>query len=98
MENVIVIAKVKIKEDYTSEVFKELSLLHKLTKQNDKGCLQYDLHKDYDSNNTYVFVETWENQNYLDAHEKKEHFLNCIKNIECKIENININKLEKMGI
>jgi len=98
MENVIIIAKVKIKEAYVSEVFKELVILHKQTHEYDKGCIQYDLHKNYDSNNSYTFVETWENQNFLDEHEKKEHFINCVQNIESKLESFEIQKLEKMGI
>jgi len=98
MENVIVSAKVKIKEQHINEVFKQLSLLHKLTHENDEGCIQYDLHKDYNSGNTYVFIETWENQEYLNAHERKEHFLTFVKNVEGKIEDLEITKLEKLRI
>jgi len=98
MENVVIIAKVQIKEPHINEVFKELSLLHKQTHLHDKGCIQYDLHKDYNSNNTYTFVETWADQSYLDEHEKKEHFIRCIENIENKLESFEINKLEQMRI
>ena len=98
LENIVIIAKVKIKEEFINEVVEELVELHKQTHKNDKGCLQYDMHKDYESNNSYVFVETWESQKLLDDHMKKEHFLSFIKSTENKIENLEINKLEKLHI
>ena len=79
MEKVVIIAKIKIKEEYANEVRRELITLHKKTHENDKGCLQYDMHKDHEEINTYVFVETWENEKLLDEHMKKEHFIFFIK-------------------
>ncbi len=98
MENIVIIAKIKIKEEYSREVFKQLVELHKQTHDNDKGCLQYDMHKDYEEANTYVFVETWESEKLLDEHMKKEHFLSFINQTQSKIEKLTINKLEKLNI
>jgi len=98
LENIVIIAKIVIKEECLSDVIKELILLHQLTHKNDKGCLQYDMHKDYESNNTYVFVETWESQKLLDEHMSTEHFLSFIKNTDKKIENLEIKKLEKLQL
>jgi len=98
MENVVIVAKIKIKEGQVSQVYKELSKLHKQTHDNDKGCLQYDLHKDFEDNNTYVFLETWACEKDLDDHMKKEHFLSFVNNTQDKIEKLEINKLEKLKI
>ncbi len=98
MEQIVIIAKIKIKEEFRAEVVQALIELHSLTHQNDKGCLQYDMHKDYEDNNTYVFVETWESEKLLNEHMKKEHFLSFIERSENKIENLEINKLEKLKI
>ena len=85
-------------DEFSNEVRRELITLHKKTHENDKGCIQYDMHKDHEDNNTYVFVETWESQKLLDEHMNKEHFLSFIKNTDNKIEKLEINKLEKLHI
>lgn len=98
MEQIVIIAKIKIKEEFRAEVVPALIQLHGLTHQNDKGCLQYDMHRDYEDKNTYIFIETWESEKLLNEHMKKEHFLSFIKTTEHKIENLEINKLEKLKV
>ena len=46
MSKIVIVAKVKIKDEFKEEVYNELIDLHKSTHQLDKGCIQYDLHKD----------------------------------------------------
>lgn len=96
MSNVVIVAKVKIKKEFKEEVYTNLVELHKSTHTLDKGCLQYDLHKDLDDENSFVFIETWENQDLLDAHMSTEHFLTFVKKVEDKLENLDITKLEKL--
>lgn len=98
MLNITVVAKIKIKEEFSNEVRTQLLKLHKNTHEHDKGCLQYDMHKDLTDSNTYIFVETWESEALLEEHMKKEHFLNFIKNAENKIESLDINRLEKLQL
>lgn len=98
MEKIVIIAKIKIKEEFANEVRRELVFLHKKTHENDEGCLQYDVHKDYEEENTYVFLETWENEKFLDEHMKKEHFISFVQNVEGKLDSLEINKLEKLEI
>ncbi|MFT7004341.1 MAG: quinol monooxygenase YgiN, partial [Sulfurimonas sp.] len=66
------------------------------THTNDEGCIQYDFHKNLEDANSFIFIETWENKELLAAHMKKEHFLSFMKNIKNKLENLVINKLEKV--
>jgi len=98
LEKVVVIAKIKIKEEFSNEVRRELIALHKKTHENDKGCIQYDMHKDHEESNTYVFIETWENEHLLNEHMKKEHFLSFVQNVEGKLDGLEINKLEKLEL
>lgn len=72
-----------------------LKSLHKVTHQEDRGCLQYDLHKDSAKENTYVFIETWESAALLDEHINKEHFKAFQAALEGKVESMSIQKLEK---
>ncbi|NQY20689.1 MAG: antibiotic biosynthesis monooxygenase [Campylobacteraceae bacterium] len=98
MSQVVVVAKIKIKEEFYLEVYKELLLVYKYTLANDEGCLQYDLHNDIDDKHTFAFVETWENQDALDAHAKTDHFMDFVKSISDKIEDLKINRLIKIEI
>ncbi|PHO08997.1 antibiotic biosynthesis monooxygenase [Malaciobacter canalis] len=98
MENIIVIAKIKIKPEFEKEVFNELTKLHKQTHANDDGCIKYDLHKDLEEKNSYTFIEIWESKEDLTIHENKPHFKEFLVNIEDKLENVEINKLEKLAI
>ena len=96
MSNVVIIAKIKVKEEFKEEIYTSLVELHKSTHTLDKGCLQYDLHKDIDDANSFVFIETWENQELLDAHMATDHFLAFVKKVEDKLQNLEISKLEKL--
>jgi|Cruoilmetagenom7_1024161.scaffolds.fasta_scaffold84555_2 quinol monooxygenase YgiN len=98
MGNIVIVATIKAKDGFKDVVFNELKNLHKATHKFDIGCIQYDLHKDLKDENSFTFVETWENQELLSAHEKKEHFLSFIDNIKDKTDGLTINKLEKMDI
>ena len=96
MSKVVIVAKIKIKEEFKDEILDELKELHKSTHAFDSGCLQYDLHKDLEDSNSFTFVETWENQELLDAHMATNHFLIFVKKVENKLENLEISKLEKL--
>lgn len=96
MTKITIIAKIKIKEEFINEIYPLMVKLHKDTHENDKGCLQYDLHTDINDKNSFVFIETWENNELLNIHMEKEHFKSFAKSIENKIENFEITHLEKI--
>lgn len=96
MKNIVIVAKVKVKEEFKNEILNELKKLHISTHAFDKGVLQYDLHQDLEDSNSFTFIETWENQELLDAHMQKEHFLTFVQKIDGKLENLEITKLEKL--
>ncbi|RXK00513.1 antibiotic biosynthesis monooxygenase [Arcobacter sp. CECT 8986] len=96
MNNITVVANIKIKEEYKDEIYKVLETLHEQTHKNDAGCIQYDFHKNLEEENSYTFIETWENEEFLKEHSNKEHFKLFVSSIEDKIEYINVKKLEKI--
>ncbi|AXX92296.1 antibiotic biosynthesis monooxygenase [Malaciobacter molluscorum LMG 25693] len=96
MNNIIVVAKIKVKKEYNQEIYKVLETLHEQTHKNDDGCIQYDLHKNLEEENSYTFIETWENEDFLNKHSNKEHFKSFVSSIENKVEHLDIQKLEKI--
>lgn len=98
MNRVVVVAKVRIKEEFYLDVYEELLLIYRDTHANDEGCIQYDLHSDIDDKHTFVFVETWENEIYLEEHMQTEHFLKFVKKASDKLELLEVNKLIKIEV
>ena len=98
MAQIVIIAKATIKKEFTNEIYILLESLHKSTHENDSGCVQYDLHKDLENENSFTFIETWESPELLDAHMKKEHFISFVQGVEDKLDNLEISKLEKINL
>ncbi|MGB7402063.1 MAG: putative quinol monooxygenase [Arcobacter sp.] len=96
MKNIVIVATVKVKDEFKDEVYNELLKLHEATHKHDEGCIQYDLHKNLDDENSFTFVETWQNLKLLDEHMKKEHFLQFAQSVDGKLESMDIQKLEKV--
>ncbi len=98
MKNIVVVANIKIKSEFKEEVFYELIKLYKNTHKDDKGCIYYELHKNLIDENSYTFIETWQDQKSLIEHENKIHFKQFLEKVENKLESVEINKLEKLSI
>ena len=96
MKKIILIATFTLKDSKSEGVLEALTALHKATHQEDKGCLQYDVHKDHEKKNTYVFVETWESEALLAEHMEKAHFKAFQVALEGKVESMSLQKLEKI--
>jgi quinol monooxygenase YgiN len=96
MKHVVVVATLTLKDAYTEVGFAALKALYSATHTEDKGCVQYDLHKDTEKANTYVFVETWESEALLTEHMEKAHFKAFQVALEGKVESRSIQKLEKI--
>ena len=96
MSKIVVVAKLKIKEQFRDEVYAELLALHKSTHALDDGCIQYELHKDLEDSNSFTFIETWESAQLLEEHMTTAHFASFAKTIENKLDALEISKLEKL--
>ncbi len=96
MSKVVVSATIKVKEKFIDEVYNQLVKLHDTTNKHDAGCIQYELYKNLNDENSFTFIETWENKNILPSNEQKEHFLTFATSIENKIEKLSVHKLERL--
>lgn len=96
MKKVVVVATLCLKDTYKESVLEALKALHHATHQEDKGCLQYDLHQENTKANTYVFIETWESEVLLAEHMEKPHFKAFQMALDGKIESMSVHKLEKI--
>ncbi|ACK70303.1 Antibiotic biosynthesis monooxygenase [Gloeothece citriformis PCC 7424] len=48
----------------------------------EKGCLQYELLHNQNDPTEFIFVETWETKECLEAHMKTEHFQIALKQLD----------------
>lgn len=96
MHPVVLIATLTLKAGNVEDVFQALKTLHQKTHEEDKGCLQYDVHKDTERENTYVFIETWESEALLEEHMQKDHFKAFRAFMNDKVENSSHKLLQKI--
>jgi len=93
--NMTLVVKMTIAKAFVEEVTQELVKLQNSTLALDKGCIQYDLHKVVNEENSFTLIEKWQDTNSLENHKQKEHFQNFIQNTNGKIENFEANILDK---
>jgi quinol monooxygenase YgiN len=55
LKNIVIVANIKVKEEFKDEVYSELVKLHTSTHKYDEGCIQYELHKDLGDKNSFTF-------------------------------------------
>ncbi len=63
----------------------------------DAGCLSYDLHRDADAQNIFVFYETWESRAMLDAHLETPHLLAWRSKAPELIQSMDVKVLTKLS-
>jgi len=81
-----------------TEDFVERALLNLIApSQNDKGYIQYDLHRDMDKPNVFVFYENWESKELLDLHLQSTHLSNYQKQVEGMIESWDLKLMKKIS-
>ena len=90
------VIKMTIEEPFLNEVTDELIKLQHSTLALDKGCIQYDLHKVINAENSFTLIEKWEDTKSLEKHKEKKHFQNFIKNTNGKIRNYEASILNQL--
>ncbi len=58
----------------------------------EKGCIQYDLIEESDNKGTFLVVETWENQQALNAHNASKHFSDFVELVKEKQAEVTVYK------
>jgi len=88
-----IVAPFTVKPEYVEALKQALNDIVAASRK-EPGCLQYDLHLEIASTNSFVFFERWRSQEDIDLHEKSAHFQKFIATLNGKIENIEIKKLK----
>lgn len=91
-KELIVIAKVKVKEDQIDFIKKEATNLIIETRK-ESGCISYTFHQDNENKNLFFFYEKWNDKKSLENHLNSPHFLTFVKNTESSILDMCINEL-----
>ncbi len=63
----------------------------------EKGCIQYDLHRDREQPRRFVFYETWATRDDWAAHDAAEHIVALKGLLEGKTEDVALVLLERIG-
>jgi len=69
-----VVAKNFIKTDKVDEFITQAKKLVQETKQNDAGCVHYELYQDLSNPQLLTIIEEWENKEMLAQHVAAKHF------------------------
>jgi quinol monooxygenase YgiN len=64
--------------------------------QAEEGCIEYTLHRSLDEEGTFVFYETWANEQALQAHIESAHYQAYRNAAEGLIEKREVHKLRKV--
>ncbi|OUS24802.1 antibiotic biosynthesis monooxygenase [Gammaproteobacteria bacterium 45_16_T64] len=96
MKALICIAKITALEKHKETVLSELSKIVTPT-QKEQGCINYDLHIDNENDATFVFHESWESEQDLDAHLESLHIKECFNIIGEMLDSVEISKLTKVS-
>ncbi len=76
-----VVAKCTVKPDKKAEFQKITSELIDKTRR-EKGCIAYELFRDGEEERVFVFVESWENRELLNAHIDSKHCKELLPEME----------------
>ena len=88
-----IVAPLTVKPEYLEEVTQAMLAVVAASRE-ELGCLQYDLHREIDSSNNFVFYERWRSDEAVAQHEATAHFQHFIKQLDGKLKSIEIKKLK----
>jgi len=95
---IIVLAKITAKENMKNNIIKESKELIKLTR-GEKGCIEYNLYDNLDDEKCLLFVEKWENKDYLESHLKQNHFIKFSSSVKDYLaKNLEVSAYSSEGI
>lgn len=63
------------KKNNIQELKSLLKIMVESSKQ-EQGCIFYEIYQTKEKQDTFVVIETWEDENSLKGHQKSSHYLN----------------------
>ncbi|WAT02894.1 putative quinol monooxygenase [Rouxiella chamberiensis] len=88
-----IVAPLTVKSEFLDDVTQALLTIVAASRE-ELGCLQYDLHREIDSENSFVFYERWQSQEAVEQHEQSAHFQHFVSQLDGKLEKIEIKKMK----
>ncbi len=74
---ITIYARGVVKEDKIEE-YKEIATQMMNETRKEKGCINYTLFQDMNDPQVFCFIEHWENQECIDAHNSSAHFMELV--------------------
>ncbi len=97
MENkLMIVARIQAKKGEGDFLLSELSKLLEPTKKED-GCYKYDLHRDNNDPDFFVFYEIWESKKHLDDHMKTPHIVAYMAAVDGNIDDFVVHEMTFIG-
>ena len=95
-QKLTIVAKILAKEEKRELVKRELLKLIDITR-NEVGCINYDLHQDYENENLFLFFENWESRDLWQNHMNNSHLADYVKATDGAIEEFTLNEMLHIG-
>jgi quinol monooxygenase YgiN len=91
-----IVASIRAKPGHEDLVYAELENLVGPTRQ-EKGCIQYDLHRNNDESGHFLFFENWENREVWQRHMCSDHLVRFKAATEGVIEELTIDEMKRIA-
>ena len=92
---ITIVAKCKIKAGMAEEYKIAAKPLIEAS-QKEAGCIAYNLYEDIADPNVFAFIEHWEDQAAIDAHNNSEHVKQIVPRLRTFREESEINLYQKV--
>ena len=96
MPKLTIVANIKAKPDKIGLVKTELEKLVDPTRA-EKGCLQYDLHRDNENPAHFMFHENWESRELWQAHMDSPHLRDYMAATDGTVEEFTLNEMTRIA-
>ena len=96
MSKLTIVAHITAKPEQQDLVKAELEKLIELTRA-EKGCLQYDLHRDIENPAYFMFYENWESRELWQAHMDAQHLKDYLVATEGAVESFVVNQMQHIA-
>lgn len=94
-KELIIVAKIQAKPDHIELVKAELNKLIAPTLK-EEGCIQYDLHKDNQNPEIFLFYEIWQSRELWQQHMNAAHLAEFNKVTEGAVAGVSLNEMTKL--
>lgn len=96
MPRLTIIANIHAKPDQISRVKAALEKLVPITRA-EKGCIQYELHRDDTDPGHFMFYEIWESRELWRAHMNAPHLAAYMKATEGAVSEFTLNEMTRIS-